>query len=53
MIELGVVDYVLKKNISAYEYACHLAQRVHRNHSTKVLIVDDSKSALLMLKRHL
>ena len=53
MIELGVVDYVLKKNMSAYEYACHLAQRVHRNYSTKVLIVDDSKSALLMLKRHL
>ncbi|MGJ8687006.1 MAG: GGDEF domain-containing response regulator, partial [Spongiibacteraceae bacterium] len=53
MLELGIVDYVLKKNISAYEYACKLVQRIHRNRSTKVLIVEDSVSTSLLLKRRL
>ena len=53
MIELGVVDYVLKKNISAYDYASRLVERIHRNRSTQVLVVDDSPSAAAMLKRYL
>lgn len=53
MVDLGVVDYVLKKNISAYEYVAGLVKRVHLNRSTKVLVVDDSPSVLSMLTRYL
>lgn len=53
MVDLGVVDYVLKKNISAYEYVAGLVKRVHNNRSTTVLVVDDSPSVLSMLKRYL
>ena len=53
MVDLGVVDYVLKKNISAYEYVAGLVKRVHLNRNTKVLVVDDSPSVLSMLTRYL
>ena len=38
----GVVDYVLKDSINAYEYIVELVGRLHRNMRTKVLVVDDS-----------
>ncbi|MBD2860239.1 diguanylate cyclase [Spongiibacter sp. KMU-158] len=53
MLKLGVVDYVVKKNISAYEYACRLVERIHHNYRTKVLVVDDSRSAVANLKHYL
>ena len=53
MIDLGVVDYVLKSNISAYGYACRLVGRIHRNRTTKVLAADDSATALAVLRHQL
>ena len=53
MTDLGVVDYLLKSNISAYAYACRLVGRIHRNRTTKVLVVDDSPSALAVLQHQL
>lgn len=40
----GVVDYVLKKNINAYEYLSKLIGRLYFNQSIKVLVIDDSES---------
>ncbi|MDD4978879.1 MAG: diguanylate cyclase [Gallionella sp.] len=40
----GVIDYVLKDSINAYEYIVEQVGRLHRNLSTKVLVVDDSAS---------
>lgn len=40
----GVIDYVLKDSINAYEYIVELVGRLYRNLSTKVLVVDDSAS---------
>ncbi len=40
----GVIDYVLKDSINAYQYIVDLVGRLYRNLSTKVLVVDDSAS---------
>lgn len=49
----GVVDYVVKQGIASYQYACELVRRIHNNRSIKVLVVDDSPSAALVLKQQL
>ena len=38
----NVVDYVLKDNSFSHDYLITAIQRLERNHSTKVLVVDDS-----------
>ncbi|GAB6043946.1 diguanylate cyclase [Endothiovibrio diazotrophicus] len=53
MTALGVVDYVVKNDLSAYQYACGLVGRIHRNRSIKVLAVDDSPSALAVIQHQL
>lgn len=49
MLKLGVVDYVVKQGIHSFRYACNLVERIHRNRSIKVLVVDDSPSATALL----
>ncbi len=44
LIEKGVIDYVLKKNINAYEYLSQLIRRLYFNQFIKVLVIDDSTS---------
>jgi len=45
MVNYGVVDYVVKSSgISSYQYVADLVGRIHKNRSTKVLIIDDSQS---------
>lgn len=45
MVNYGVVDYVVKSaGISSYQYVADLVGRIHKNRSTKVLIIDDSQS---------
>ena len=46
----GVVDYIPKSSVNAYEYAVALAGRVQKNYHTSVLIVDDSLSARALYK---
>lgn len=40
----GVIDYVLKDSINAYEYIVDLVGRLYRNTRIKVLVIDDSPS---------
>ena len=49
VIKLGIIDYVIKDNISSYYYLVGLISRLHTNRSTKVLIVDDSSSQRALL----
>ncbi|CAG0938060.1 Response regulator PleD [Gallionellaceae bacterium] len=46
VIKEGVVDFIQKDSINAYEYAVKLAGRVQKNAQVSVLIVDDSPDAL-------
>lgn len=56
-LDMGVVDYVLKDNRMVYEYIMRLINRIRRNSSIKVLVVDDDFEArfrmvkLLMLQQ--
>lgn len=50
ILKKGVIDYIPKTNIYAYEYAADMVGRICRNHRTKVLIVDDSLSSRTLLK---
>jgi diguanylate cyclase (GGDEF)-like protein len=43
LLRKGVVDYVLKNSINAYEYIVDLVGRLHKNSRIKVLAVDDSE----------
>jgi diguanylate cyclase (GGDEF)-like protein len=45
----GVVDYVLKERVNAYEYVTELIGRLYKNRFIKVMIVDDSPTARAML----
>ncbi len=40
----GVIDYVLKNNINAYDFLINLVGRLYFNKSISTLIVDDSES---------
>ncbi|CAK0752412.1 Response regulator [Gammaproteobacteria bacterium] len=49
MQKKGVIDYVPKNSVNAYEYVVTLIGRLHRNQKIKVLVVDDSISARALL----
>ncbi len=53
MLKKSVVDYVSKQNINSYEYVANLVGRLFKNISTKILIADDSVSAISVLKHML
>lgn len=44
MMNRFVVDYIIKRQIEDVERTVNLVQRVHKNQSTKVLVVDESYS---------
>lgn len=44
LTEKGVIDYVLKNNINAYEFLVNLVGRLYFNQFIHVLIIDDSPS---------
>lgn len=44
LMHQGVIDYVLKKNINAYEYITNLVGRFYKNQHTHVMVIDDSES---------
>lgn len=46
----GIIDFIPKSSVNAYEYAVSLVGRVQKNHRTSVLIVDDSLSARALYK---
>ncbi|MCL1094909.1 GGDEF domain-containing response regulator [Shewanella kaireitica] len=57
LLQLGIVDYVLKENRFSYEYTAKLVRRLQRNQSVKVLVADDSmvsrKFIRSLLEQHL
>ncbi|WP_065187282.1 response regulator [Shewanella woodyi] len=42
LLQLGIVDYILKENRFSYEYVVRLVTRLKRNEKVKVLVADDS-----------
>ncbi|MBU1003564.1 MAG: diguanylate cyclase [Proteobacteria bacterium] len=46
---MSIVDYVLKQNMENVHYILSLVGRLERNPDIKVLVVDDSKTARLVL----
>jgi len=50
MDKKGIVDFIPKTSVNAYEYAVALAGRVQKNFHTSVLVVDDSLSARALYK---
>lgn len=57
LLQLGIVDYVLKENRFSYEYTAKLVRRLQRNQTVKVLVADDSmvsrKFIRSLLEQHL
>ncbi|WP_339141873.1 GGDEF domain-containing response regulator [Pseudoalteromonas galatheae] len=53
MLEMGVVDYVIKDNRDSYLYAVKLASRLLRNQGCKALIADDSVISRAVMKQML
>lgn len=57
LLQLGIVDYVLKENRFSYEYVVKLVARLGRNQHIKVLVADDSvvsrKFVRSLLEQHL
>ncbi|AXQ97069.1 diguanylate cyclase domain-containing protein [Pseudoalteromonas piscicida] len=53
MLEVGVVDYVIKDNRDSYLYAVKLASRLLRNQGCKALIADDSVISRAVMKQML
>jgi diguanylate cyclase (GGDEF)-like protein len=53
MLEMGVVDYVLKDNRDSYLYAIKLLTQLLANKGCKVLIADDSATSRKIMKHML
>lgn len=57
LLQLGIVDYILKENRFSYEYVVRLVDRLQRNQTVKVLVADDSvvsrKFVRSLLEQHL
>lgn len=56
MFERGVADYVVKDSLVGIDYVARLVKRMAQNHSTDVLVVDDSRTfrqfVETLLERH-
>ncbi|MCF6456899.1 diguanylate cyclase [Pseudoalteromonas sp. MMG024] len=53
MLEMGVVDYVLKENRDSYIYAVKQLAQLLGNQGTKVLVADDSQTSRTMMRQNL
>lgn len=51
MLAKGIVDYVLKESPASIEYIVSLLKQLNRNTLIKTLVVDDSRTARLHIKR--
>lgn len=51
MLAKGIVDYVLKESPASIEYIVSLLKQLNRNTLIKALVVDDSRTARLHIKR--
>ncbi|WMN60993.1 diguanylate cyclase [Pseudoalteromonas xiamenensis] len=53
MLEMGVVDYVIKDNRDSYLYAVKLVSQLLRNQGVKALIADDSVISRVVMRQML
>lgn len=53
ILELGVIDYVIKDNRDSYHYAVKLVAQLLRNQGCKALIADDSVLSRALMKKML
>jgi len=53
IMDKGVIDFVDKNNRNAFQYITELVGRVYKNRQVKILLVDDSKSALEVVQHML
>ncbi len=53
LLEMGIIDYVLKENRDSYYYAVRLISQLLANRGKKVLVADDSSLSRTMMKRML
>lgn len=53
MLELGVIDYVIKDNRDSYYYAIKLVAQLLRNQGCKALVADDSVLSRSLMKQML
>lgn len=51
--EKGVIDYVLKRNINAYEYLANFVGRLYHNQQMKIMVVDDSEATRTLAGHYL
>jgi len=51
MLAKGIVDYVLKESPASIEYIVSLLKQLNRNTLIKALVVDDSRTSRLHIKR--
>jgi len=53
LLQMGVVDYVVKESRFSYEFAIQLLQRLLRNRSTKILLAEDSRTHRNIIRQQL
>ena len=53
ILSQGILDYFIKDNFGVIDSVIQFIERIKKNQEIQVLIVDDSRSALTMLKRTL
>ncbi|WP_415892676.1 diguanylate cyclase [Neptuniibacter sp. PT8_73] len=53
LLQRGVVDYIIKESRFSYEYAVQLVHRLLKNQAIKVLLVEDSSSYRLLVRKQL
>lgn len=53
ILELGVIDYVIKDNRDSYHYAVKLVAQLLRNQGCKALIADDSMLSRALMRKML
>jgi len=50
MLEKPILDYVIKRNLNEIQYVIDVVKRLHENFDRRVLIVDDSRTSLALIK---
>jgi len=50
VLDLGVSDYVLKQGVQDLVYVARMVHRIYQNPTIDILVVDDSRSARVMIK---
>ena len=50
MLEKPIIDYVIKRNLNEIQYVIDMVKRLNENFDRKVLVVDDSKTSLALIK---